>query len=155
MFLSSRCKHTPPAPEKLSTNSVALSGGGRRAVSAPQEIGGDRAPPSKSWQFSDSPEELRSIVSGWTKHPAAAMMICLIENDSTLSRDYANCRRRGSAAAEATVDRCSRPVLRRPGRGGFRSENRLQAGFLHRPPDGIVGHECGPGLLNKDGLVQA
>jgi hypothetical protein len=38
----------------LSGNSASLRSGGRCAVSAAREVGGDSAPPAKSWQVSDS-----------------------------------------------------------------------------------------------------
>jgi hypothetical protein len=51
----------------------------------------------------------------------------------TFSRLCADCRKRAR----------SRPVLRRPCEGGFRGENRPQAGFLRRSPSGISStNEC-------------
>src|SRR5664280_3102960 len=54
---------------------------------------------------------------------------------------------------EASADRCSRPVLRRPCEGGFRGKNRLQAGsyIAHRKIDGLTG-KIAP-ILHNHGFV--
>ena len=65
----------------------------------------------------------------------------------------ANCWSELPPSLEATADRCSRPVLRRPGEGGCRGEVSPASRLLHRPPDGVLVQ--GRGSLNSHNLAAA